>query len=105
VSRPRTHASNAARQRAYRLRLATPPAEAEPRSAKPQRPPSRPRRLAALRSEAETLLQEYQTWLDSLPEPLHDSGQADKLMETIQQLEQVVDILSDLDPPRGFGRD
>jgi hypothetical protein len=48
---------------------------------------------------------EYQAWLDSMPESLAEGDLADKLQETIDQLEEAVSQVSDIDPPRGFGRD
>lgn len=59
----------------------------------------------ALESSLRSLLEEYQGWLDTLPESLEDSGQAERLNETIEQLEAAVDILSEVQPPRGYGRD
>jgi hypothetical protein len=59
----------------------------------------------ALCNAAEQLQGEYQAWLDSLPEPLQEGDQATRLTETIEALEAVVDLLSQLEPPRGFGRD
>lgn len=49
--------------------------------------------------------QEYERWLESLPESLQEGDQAARLTETIDQLASVLDILSDIDPPKGFGRD
>jgi hypothetical protein len=51
------------------------------------------------------LFDEYEDWLAALPESLQDSDQATRLTETIDQLAAVIDLLSDIDPPRGFGRD
>jgi hypothetical protein len=100
----RVYTSNAERQKAYRLRhaarLKAPP---EPRTRRRQT--SRPARLAALLTAVEELQQEYETWRDSLPESLRESEQADRLTETIEQLETVGELLSQIQPPKGFGRD
>ena len=103
MGRTRQHASAAERQRAYRQRLAYRRPEATP-PPRP-RPPSRPRRLAALSAGVQQLRDEYQEWLSSLPESLEDSRQAQVLAEAVEQLEAVVDLLSEIQPPRGFGRD
>lgn len=104
MSRPRQHASAAERQRAYRQRLES--RRPEPTwSSPPRRPPSRPARLAALSAGAQQLRDEYEDWLRSLPEALEDSRQAQVLAETVEQLEAVVDLLTEIQPPRGFGRD
>ena len=108
MTRKRIYATNAQRQQAYRHRLAerlkghhslllAPP--------KLRRPPSRPARLAALTADVQQLLQEYERWFESLPESLCDSELADRLRETVEQMESILDLLSDLRLPRGFGRD
>jgi hypothetical protein len=48
---------------------------------------------------------EYDEWLDSLPESLQDGTTAERLAETIEQLEAVYDLLVEIQPPRGYGRD
>lgn len=98
------YATAAERQKAYRQRLAARSPEPLVRRAG-GRPKSRPARLADLQSAAQQLLEEYQDWLDSIPEPLQDSRQAELLGETVDQLAAVIDILSEIQPPRGFGRD
>jgi hypothetical protein len=40
-----------------------------------------------------------------MPESLSESGQANMLAETIDLLSNVVELLSEICPPRGFGRD
>lgn len=104
MGREKRYASGAERQRAYRLRLR----DAQHNSAPPatrRRPPSRPARLAAIQFELEQLHGEYEQWLAALPESLEDSDQALRLSETVEQLQAILDQLSDLQPPRGFGRD
>jgi predicted component of type VI protein secretion system len=107
MGRHKVHGSPAERQRAYlqRLRDRKPPAPTAPPTPKKQRPPSRPARLQAIISTVQDLRDEYQQWLDSTPESLQESEQAHRLTETIEQLQAIVDLLSDLSPPRGFGRD
>lgn len=105
MGRPRLYASPADRQAAYRLRIAD-QGEAVPHvPSKPRRPPSKPARLALLRRTAEDLQHEYEAWLESLPETLQEGAQGERLAEAIEQLEAVVDILSGITPPRGYGRD
>ena len=91
------------RQRAHRARAASVIPGVAAMSARTKL--SRPARLRAVEAAAQTLLREYQDWLDRLPESLEDTTQAELLSATIDTLEQVVDLLADLNPPRGFGRD
>lgn len=102
MGRNRTHASNAERQRAYRLRAA---GASPPELPSRRRNPSRPARLSSLCGEAEALKGEYEAWLENLPDSLQDGDQAARLAETIEQLGAVVELLEDIQPPRGFGRD
>lgn len=100
----RRYSSNAERQKAYRLRRAGPrPVASNARPAR--RAPSRPARLAAALGVVEALRDEYEQWLNSLPESLTASGQAERLAEVIEQLGWAAETLSSVDPPRGFGRD
>jgi hypothetical protein len=48
---------------------------------------------------------DYEACLESLPESQQDTVQAAKAAEAIEQLEAVYDILSEIQPPLGFGRD
>jgi hypothetical protein len=43
--------------------------------------------------------------LDRLPQSLVDGEQASLLSDTIEKLETMADVLEDITPPRGFGRD
>jgi hypothetical protein len=61
--------------------------------------------LAAAQAALVQLFDEYSDWLAAVPESLQDSDQAVRLSETIDQLAAAIDQLSDIDPPRGFGRD
>lgn len=105
MGRHRVYTSDAERQRAYRAHLKAAADNAATASRPPGRPPSRPSRLMVLRKGAEDLQQEYAHWLDTLPESLQDGARAARLSETIESLEEVVATLSQLEPPRGFGRD
>lgn len=70
-----------------------------------RRPPSRPSRLAALLDEASKLRYEYEDWLARLPESLAETTQAEMLTAAVEQLQAVVDLLEEIELPRGFGRD
>ena len=101
--------TGAERQARYRQRhaggqpttpLRNPPVKLADRP--PQRRRSRPQRWRAAAAELVALQAEYTTWLDALPEALHDSV-------TGQALQAIVDLDLDeiwtIQPPRGFGRD
>lgn len=60
---------------------------------------SRPARIADLEAAARELVEEYQGWLDALPENLAEGDTGDQLSTTIEQLEAIADALSDIDPP------
>jgi hypothetical protein len=105
MGRRKVHGSAAERQRAYLQRLHDRNPPVPPPNPKQRRPPSRPARLQAVISALEELRDEYQQWLDSTPESLQEGEQATRLTETVEQLQAVLDLLSDLAPPRGFGRD
>jgi hypothetical protein len=93
--------SNAERQRRYRARrqAAQPIRRYETRQTKGRQ--SRPQRWRAALDELRELQEEYQSWLDNLPESLQDSPTAE-MLETICSID--LDEL-DVDLPRGFGRD
>lgn len=104
MGRNRVYASAAERQKAYRDRTATfQPIVAEPKQAR--RRPSRPARLRALIAAVLALKAEYDDWLDRLPEFREGSDEETRITETIEFLEQAADLLSEIDPPRGYGRD
>ena len=107
MGRPRLHVSDAERQKAFRERrlvsaqltvAVTPPA-------KRKRAPSRPARLAQIIRDVQGLAVEYENWLTSLPETLQDTDVADRLGETVEQLNAAADLLIELELPKGFGRD
>lgn len=62
-------------------------------------------RLAAAVASLSKLQDEYQQWLDGLPEFQEGSEQETKLTEAIELLEQALDTLSEIQLPKGFGRD
>jgi hypothetical protein len=64
-------------------------------------PPARPERWRDAVETLRELQEEYQAWLDNLPESLQGSTLAEKL-EEVCALD--LDAL-DIDLPRGFGRD
>jgi hypothetical protein len=63
---------------------------------------SRLQRWRDVVAELQELQDEYQTWLDALPQNMADSGMAEALRAIcdldLSELESIV-------PPRGFGRD
>lgn len=103
MGRHRIYANAAERQKAHRERTAA-PRQAPVPNAK-QRVLSRPMRLAAIITSVKTLQQEYQQWLDRLPEFQEGSEQEAKLVDTIELLEQALELLNEIQPPKGFGRD
>jgi hypothetical protein len=105
MGRNKVFSSPAERQRAYLQRLRDQHVPVAPPDPKRARPPSRPARLQAIIGSVQNLRDEYALWGDSIPEPLQESEQATRLRETVEQLETIVDLLSELAPPRGFGRD
>jgi len=107
MPRQRVYASSAERQKAYRERLKCVRVTGQQQKLEIRilRPLSRPKRLTALLKETEDLLSGYTDWLEALPESLQEGGTAERLQETIDSLEQVVELLSGIEAPRGFGRD
>ena len=101
VSRKRIYANAAERQKAYRQRAVAP----EPKRACSVRAISRPKRLAAALAAITHLQREYEQWRERLPEFQEGSEQETKLTETIDLLEQVLELLMDIQLPKGFGRD
>jgi len=107
MGRKRVYENSNERKKAYRLRLLS--GHKQMPSVRPmpsrRRPPSRPKRLESALSEIQALQQEYEEWLAALPESLQDSSLAERLQETVDQLAQAADLLAEIDPPKGFGRD
>jgi hypothetical protein len=106
MGRKPLYSSVAERQKAYRQRLQA-RQQGQPLAppTSQRRPPSRPARLTALLEDAEVLRDEYESWFDNLPPGIRESNLAERLQETVEQLNAVVAILTDLDPPRGYDRD
>jgi hypothetical protein len=85
-----------------------PPAPEPPRTRRPAAPRiksagrSRPQRWRDAVIELLALQAEYAKWLEALPDSLSDSP-------TAEALGAIVDLdlteLSDIEPPRGYGRD
>jgi hypothetical protein len=111
MPRPRQYDSPAERARQWRLRQAAAQQQAAattgtlPKQSKQRRPPSRPARIAALDSAAQTLHDEYESWRDATPESLQGSDAWQRLDATVETLAEILNLISQLDPPRGFGKD
>ena len=94
--------TNAQRQRRYRARRE---AQQPPPPARYRRPHDRRSRPQRWQDAVRTLLDlqdEYQAWLDNLPDALQESALAHKL-EAICGLDLAE--LESIEPPRGYGRD
>ncbi len=101
----RKYPNRAERQRAYRKRLREKLAGLRPVNPLPkERKKTRPQRLQEVCHSLQTLLQEYQHWLDTIPENLSESPIVSQLQETIEQMQDILELLQSLDLPRGFGR-
>lgn len=104
MGRNRVYASAAERQKAYRARTATgQPTAVETKRTK--RPQSRPARLQALITAILALKTEYEGWRARLPDFREGSDEETRVTETIDLLDQAADTLSEIEPPRGYGRD
>lgn len=106
MGRNRVYSTPAERQRAYRQR-AIPSVGIAPPAVIPKksRPLSRPKRLAEVEKQVRLLIEEYEAWLDSMPDSLRDSQPAELLAEAIEQLTTAADIIAETTLPLGFGRD
>jgi glycogen debranching enzyme len=94
--------TNAERQARHRAKQATKAGKPIVRfQAKPDRR-TRPQRWADAVAELTGLQADYGTWLDTMPDNLHDTptGQA---LQAIAELD-LADLAA-ITPPRGFGRD
>lgn len=60
---------------------------------------SRPARIHDLEAATRELADEYQSWLDALPENLAEAEIAGELSATIEQLEEIADGFAAIDPP------
>lgn len=100
------YANAAERQRAHRQRVKERLAGLQPvvLSSKPSRKLARPKRLAVVEAELQALIKEYGAWLNAMPANLEESDLAQQLQETIDQLQEALDAVASIEPPRGFGR-
>lgn len=99
------HENPAERQRAYRQRLKERHAGQPPPVLRTTvKKVARPKRLAAVLDELDALVDGYRNWLDAMPANQSESGLAERLQETVDQFEEAIEVLSQIDPPRGFGR-
>ena len=97
--------TGAERQALYRARLAgkmdtdsvpTPPPE------EPAARPARPRRWNAACKELKSLVAEYETWYEAMPEQLRATPTGEALLAIIElDLDEIASIYL----PKGFGRD
>ena len=92
--------TNAQRQRRYRERRKA--QQPRLRYRRPQDRSSRPQRWQDAVRTLLDLQDEYQAWLDNLPDSLEESALAHKL-QAICALDLAE--LESVEPPRGFGRD
>ena len=94
--------SNAERQARHRARHSTQSSSITTHMRQPADRRSRPQRWRNAVGELLALQAEYATWLDALPESLRSSPTAEAL-EAIVDLD--LTVLTDTEPPRGYGRD
>jgi hypothetical protein len=81
------------------------PSPAQRRTATRPRAASRPVRLQRTINELEGLLADYEDWQANLPGSLEDTATAAVLAETVDNMQQALDLLNAITPPRGYGRD
>ena len=94
--------SNAERQARYRARHQAEPRPVVVRYRRPMDRRARPQRWCEAAAELVALQAEYVAWFDALPDSLRDSSTAEAL-QAIVDLD--LDVLIEIEPPRGFGRD
>ena len=94
--------SDAERQARYRARRQAEQAPPLIRYRRPADRRARPQRWHDAVAELLALQAEYAAWRDALPDSLRDSATAEAL-QAIVELD--LDVLADIEPPRGFGRD
>lgn len=97
---PRIHESNAERQRAYRARSNR--ADTAQRPAATTKAPrrTRPARLAIIVQALRDLADEYQGWVNAIPENLLGGPLAESIETTIEQLTEAADGLDAIETPR-----
>ena len=94
--------SDAERQARYRARRQAEQTPSRVRYRRPADRRARPQRWHDAVAELLALQAEYAAWCDALPNSLRDSATAGALQAI---LELDLDVLADIEPPRGFGRD
>jgi hypothetical protein len=94
--------SDAERQARYRARRQAEQASPLIRYRRPADRRPRPQRWRDAVAELLALQAEYAAWCDTLPDSLRGSATAEAL-QAIVDLD--LDVLADIEPPRGFGRD
>ena len=94
--------SDAERQARYRARRQAEQASPLIRYRRPADRRARPQRWRDAVAELLVLQAEYAAWHDALPDSFRDSATAEAL-QAIVDLD--LDVLADIAPPRGFGRD
>lgn len=62
-------------------------------------------RLSAAVAAVRKLQEEYQQWLDSLLDFQEGSELEERLTETIELMDQALEVLAEIQLPKGFGRD
>lgn len=95
--------SNAERQQRWREKRN----EQNPRVVQYRKPAdrrTRPQQWADAISTLHRLLDDYQTWRDSLPQALEGTTTAERL-DAMLELRDLVEQLETAEPPKGFGRD
>lgn len=100
------YANAAERQRAQRQRVKERLAGLPPVAitSKPSRKLARPKRLEVVEAELQSLFKEYEVWLNAMPDNLSESELAEQLQETLDHLQEALDAVASIQPPRGFGR-
>jgi hypothetical protein len=94
--------SNAERQARYRARRQAGQTPSPVRNRLPADHRARPQRWCDAVAELLALQAEYAAWYDALPDSLRDSATADAL-QAIAELD--LEPLTEIVPPRGYGRD
>ena len=94
--------SNAERQARYRQRLQARQAAPRIRYHSPADRRTRPQRSGDAVAELLALQAEYAAWCEALPDSLRDTATAQAL-QAIVDLD--LDLLTAIEPPRGYGRD
>lgn len=105
MGRKRIYANAADRQKAHRQRAAGEASPAPSAGQAKQKKLTRPMRLSAAVAAVRELQEEYQRWLDSLLDFQEGSELEERLTETIELMDQALEVLAEIQLPKGFGRD